>query len=150
MSEPEMLKVRESAVSHVSGDTVRVSQSRVDVLHATQAELQQATIRQAQAEHLQARQSVIVSLRADQASLEASSIVYAQAGALSVHNGQVLAAQADQVQIQGGHVGLLIAGRVEGEVQVLLSWREAAIAGLIAGTVSAILYVLWRAITPKT
>jgi hypothetical protein len=47
-------------------------------------------------------------------------------------------------------VGLLIAGRVEGEVQVLLSRQEAAIAGLMAGAAAALLYVLWRIFAPKT
>ena len=151
---PEVLDVTDGGLDVVRAVRVNVTRGGIDQVEAKQVDVRQGGISRVQATDVAVSMGGIAIARADRMSAEMSGVGVALAGDARISQSFVRALFAREVKIDQGAVwnlaagkvrferpsivGVVIAGRVEGNVKPLLDWRGAlALAGVL-GLVVAI------------
>jgi hypothetical protein len=146
--------VRAEPPRSVTGDTIEISQSGVQVVTATNVDVRQGGIGRARATDVAVSQGGVGLARADRVSVELGGVGAAIAGEVRVTQGGVGSILARDVHVEQTAVRtlvanqvhverttgvlVLIARRVEGDVRTLLDWRGAIAFGAAFGVVTSL------------
>ncbi|MEW6716225.1 MAG: hypothetical protein AB1345_01790 [Chloroflexota bacterium] len=161
----EEIALSQVTVEIVEAEHVRMSQSAAQVVQATEISLQQGGVGQIAGENVSVQQGGAGVVEADVVEVNQGGIGCTRSRQVSINQGGAFFVSAEEAEltdtrscvvvsrhVQGGpmRTGLLLAGRVEGEVEALMDTPKVLLAGLVAGTVIGGLLLLGRMLTRRS
>ncbi|MFL5677586.1 MAG: hypothetical protein ACJ77X_08135 [Chloroflexota bacterium] len=151
---PENVTITNGGIDFAQATNVTVSQGGISRVEASRVDVRQGGIARADARDVTVSMGGIALAKADSVSTEMSGVALSVAGESTVTQSFVRTMFAKEVQVDQGAVwnlaagkvtfqrrgiaGVVIAGKVDGEVRALLDWRGALALGGVAAVLMAI------------
>jgi hypothetical protein len=152
---PANVEIYQGGADRVEGDTVTITQGGATTVTAGSVQIRQGGIANARADDITVSMGGVALARADRISVEMGGMGLSLAREAHVTQGVVRSVIAQDVHVDQSLVGtalagrvsfarpsaifLLVAGRVEGQVQAMLDWRGALAFGAVFGLVVGLL-----------
>jgi hypothetical protein len=153
-----------NAGNAIEGDIVQVNQSNISQITAQKVELRQGGANKVNAEQVTAQQSGLGMIQASSVNVSQSGVGFVRSSetVLEKNSTQVLVTQT--ATINGGTAGLLVARevhanplrafvvlaqKIDGQVETTLDTRGAILAGLIAGIAAGLVSLVGRLLTQR-
>jgi len=160
----EEKSLQPGAENAVEGDLVQLNQSNISQVNAGKVEIKQSGAYRVDAEQVTAQQSGLGMIQASSVSVSQSGIGFVRSNetVLEKNSTQVLVTQT--ATVNGGTAGLLVARevhasplrafvvlaqKIDGQVETTLDTRGAILAGLIAGIAAGLVSLIGRLLTQR-
>jgi hypothetical protein len=132
-------------LEEVRAETVEISQGGAALIHADSVSITQGGAQVVETRSLSIIQGGALSVTTETASFESSAAALISADTVQLSSAAAAVAIADNLQADSGsRIGILLAGTIEGEPDVGIDARTAALVGVCAATTLFILNRLFR------
>jgi hypothetical protein len=126
----------QAAIDHLEAETLSLEQSTVQSVQAETVVAHLSPIGRAQTEHVDAQASAIGMAQSQDIHLRGGILGMGQAAQATISRSVAGVVQANQAQLDDGAIiGVLLAGRVDGNVRPILDLRGVLVLGLVIGLV---------------
>ena len=150
---PQVVNLSGVSVENVEAELVRTNQTGIQHLNAEEVELHISALGMANTGNLQARDSMLGVVVSQQATVQDSIVggvraqelslngvtVLALANSMSIEDVDAIAVAGTEISAKNIRTGVLISGKVNGNVTTMIDGRTALLAGLAGGTITGLI-----------